>query len=235
MLKQDSHRLAVETEELALRFEGAEAHYTDREEMIYRDIGLLNCEVETLKTTKRDELESSQNLLKNIESQVRSAENEVADAERKLEEQKKKAADAVTTGAIAGAVLGLFTFGIAAAAGPLVGAGVAALIDSCNDQVRDAKSTLERHYSDYYRAKSVVEENLRWACDIEVEASRLEQKIKTLENEQLKYHEKVVTVKNCILFVKNAVKFWQLFKLASEHCESRAIILQTIILDQSNL
>ena len=171
-LKEASHRLAVETEQLARRFEGVEAHYTSQEKKTSKEISYLTFETESLKTTKKSQLESSQ--------KFRSAQIPL------------------------GVPIGSFS----------------AVEDS---SVRSAL------HSDYYRARLAVEGRLKQSSVIDSQIHGLEGHIRTLEGKQLRCHKKAEKIKNGILFVKNAFKFWQHFKQASEQNESHVILLERIM------
>ena len=224
-LRDDSVLLAAEAEKLVKRLETVERYFIAKGESLLGEIGKLGRTEEDLKREKDSEearLGSHRSVLRDEQSRLSSAQDELREAERKLEKAEQDAETNLTTGVKVGAL----TFGILGAA---VGAGVAAIVNACKDEVAKAKRNVDRRDSDRDRAKSAVRASENQISSIVSEIDNLEMKIRKLKEERLRFHEKAGEIKQDIILIKKSVEFWQLFKQVSEHGAGHTSLLEKIV------
>ena len=220
-LRDDSVLLAAEAEKLVKRLETVERYFIAKGESLLGEIGKLGRTEEDLKREKDSEearLGGHRNVLRDEQSRLSSAQDDLREAESNLEKAEQDAKIRITAGTID--LVGVFT---------VVGAGVAAIVNARKDEVAKAKRNVDRRDSDRDRAKSAVRASENQISSIVSEINNLEMKIKKLEEERFRFHEKVGEIKQDIIFIKKSVEFWQLFKRVSEHGAGRTSLLEKIV------
>jgi TolA-binding protein len=234
-LREDSDHFIAEAEQLISRLVKVENRYISKGEKAFIEIGNLGRKESDLRSEKGNEearLEGKRSVLRDNESRLSSAEHGHKNAQQELERRKRDKENSVATGAYIGAaVLGIFTFGIGAAVGAAIGAGVsagvgAAVSDREVSEARDKVARLERECG---RARSAVQESERQVASMQAQMDDLNGRIEKLKKERLSCHEIVDGIKQSIILLKDSIKFWGLFKQASEHSGHHTSFLEEIV------
>ena len=231
-LQRDGSSLADAAEQLAKRLEAVDKYYQDKDAEVLREIEGLNRRESELKHQKigeESQLAAHQNVLQDNQNRLSSEEDRLRDAERKLrnaQEEEKKIQIGSTVG---GAVLGLFTGGIGLLVGAAAGAGIGAIINDCRREEKDARDAVNRRRNNLESARSAVNDSHSRISNVESQIRSLTNQIECMKQQRDQSRKKIDEIRPVIVFVKESVHFWLLFKQISEHGVDRTALLQKIV------
>ena len=230
-LQKDGNLLAEAAKELAERLEAVDKHYQGKDEELLRQIGNLHgqeSQLQSQQNVEQSQLTAQQNVLYDNESRLSSAEGNLRDAERKRRKAEEEEKNIQIGSTVGGALLGLFTGGAGFLIGAAAGAGIGAMVNACRDEEKDAQAVVNRRRSDLESARSAVNESQRRISNIESQIRSLTQQIEHKKQERQQLHKKLDEIRAIVIFVKESIEYWLLFKQTSEHGVNRTELLQKI-------
>ena len=199
-LQRDGSFLADAAKQLAERLEGVDKYYQHKDAEIKLKIGELNrreSEMKRQKGGEESQLAAHRSVLQDNQNRLSSEEDRLRDAERKLEEEEEK----MQIGSVGNALLGLFTTG-----------SVGPLLDIFKREEKEARDAVRRCRNDLDRARSDVNNSHRKISIVESQIRSLTDQIERMKQQCLQLQKEVDKIRSLIVFVKNSVYFWSLFK-----------------------
>ncbi len=235
-LKEDGADLEAEAQALAGRLEKVEEYHRQQGEDIQQKIGDYGHREEELqrqKSSVESKLSGQRSVLQSNQSRLAEAQSALRSAEQWRRNKEREADNLQYSAMVIGAVVGIFTFGIGTLAGAATCAAAGAALGSLINELREEEKKAERHLeccrSDRSNAQSSVEASERQIHTIQSEIASISVQIEEMKQQRLRYHRDAGEVKEAIVFVRESIEFWQLFKEASAHGVNRTELLHRIV------
>ena len=231
-LEQAAITLENEADYLVKRLEKVDKLYQEKDAGLSHKVGELGVRENQLNSQKQN-IESSlagqRNVLRDNESQLSSAESNVQTAERKLRDAEKEEKNIQVGATLGGVFLGLLTGGAGFLVGAAAGAGIGAIVNACRDEVKDARSALDRRRADVESAESAIRQSESQISSLQSEINSLSSQIHSLEQQRAQLHKSRDEIKAAIPIVKKFTGFWEMFKLLSSEGGNRTALLEKIV------
>lgn len=178
-------------------------------------------------------LDSQQRALEENKSDLSRAESRLSEAQSGLREAEKDAEKAKAISISGGIALGVLTLGFGLIPGAVgVTAAVTTaiiVIDKFKDKAKEAEMDVNRKRADISRKQSDISDTNRALSNVESEIKDYMQRLSDNETKMQKVHNEISVVLKAIAFHKQAVEFWQLFFLDSEHASMCTEKLRQIV------
>ena len=197
-----------------------------------RKIGKYGCEELELKKEK-SQLEADAEILKidlsthrfNLES----AERKRQEAEKKRQEAEEKEEKTVSEGKKIGGLVGMFLIPFGKPVGEAVGEGIGNLINLINQEEEKACQEVKKCKSHCSEVEGKIQSTEADVSRIDDKLKGISETISNLKEKQAKLHEDISGIKENIVFLKEALEFWNLFKHQSEMSVDCTDLMQKIV------
>ena len=232
LLEQAAITLENEADYLVKRLEKVDKLYQEKDASFSHKVGELGVRENQLNCQKQNiesNLAGQRSVLRDKESQLSSAESNIQTAERKLRDAEKEEKNIQVGATLGGAFLGLLTGGAGFLVGAAAGAGIGAIVNACRDEVKDARSALDRRRADVESARSAVRQSESQISPLQSEINNLSSQIHSLEQQRAQLHKSRDDIKAAIPIVKKFTEFWEMFKLLSSEGVNRTALLEKIV------
>ena len=232
LLKQAAITLENEADYLVKRLEKVDKLYQEKDAGLSHKVGELGVRENQLNSQKQN-IESSlaglRSVLRDKESQLSCAESNLQAAERKLKDAEKEEKNIQVGATVGGALLGLITSGAGFLVGAAAGASAGAIVNACRDEVKDARSALDRRRADVESARSAIRQSESQISSLQSEINSLSSQIHSREQQRAQFHKLRDEIKAAIPIVKKFTLFWEMFKLLSSEGGNRTALLEKIV------
>lgn len=166
-------------------------------------------------------LDSQQRALEENKSELSRAESRLSEAQSELRKAREHAETAKIASISGGIALGILTLGLGSIVGAVAttAAVTAAIIivDKLKDKVKEVEMNVERKRQDISRKQTEISDTNKALSHVESEIKDHMQRLSHNETKMQETHDEISVVLKAIVFHKQAVEFWQLFILDSEH------------------
>ena len=232
-LEKDAVELATHAEMLAERLEAVDKFQQEKDAELLRQSGELGRQEEELQAQKKrvdSNLAGQKQVLQDKESKLLSAERTLQIAERELRKETTKKKTTVERCTNIGVFVSGFIPAIDATDGARIGTIAGRIQNFFSESVEDARSHRNRCKEHVDKAKSDVRLSENEIVDFESKMRSLASDVVCIKQKIDDLHRKRDEIKKVIIpIVKEAIKFWHLFRGLSKIGEDRNKILEKIV------